>query len=299
MTRLLVHIGHHKTGTSWLQQVLFPQHPLFVPLVDSAAPWNDALMRALVAVRSGDFDAASASRLLQERISRAQIRHGQIGVVSAERLSGHPLSGGYDSHAIAGRIHQIAPDALVFGVVRGQRSMIRSSYQQLVMEGFPGTIEQWLFAETWKGTGFRWEYYEFDRLLRRYQALFGPEQVLFMRYEGLIAEPGLFIRQLTEFCGLPEPAGLQDGRVNQSLGCLGTRVFRHLNHLRRTELNRFPMVALPHAVFPATKRALRLIERLTGSKDLLLPQGLEQEIEHRYAESNARLAALIDRVESK
>ncbi len=125
------------------------------------------------------------------------------------------------------------------------------------------------------------------------------QQVLFMRYEGLLADPALFVRQLTGFCGLPEPAGLQDGRVNLSLGRLGTRVLRRLNHLRRTELNRLPVVALPQGVFPAAKRALRLAERLFGSSDLRLPQGLEQEIERRYAESNARLAALIDRTESK
>ena len=72
----------------------------------------------------------SSSRSLQRIVDE-----GLSPVVSFERFSGNPFSGGYDSKEIADRLVQVFPDARVLVVVREQRSMIVSTYKQYVREG--------------------------------------------------------------------------------------------------------------------------------------------------------------------
>jgi hypothetical protein len=42
-SRWFIHIGHHKTGSSWMQQVLFTKEHGFCLLNDYQEPWKDAL----------------------------------------------------------------------------------------------------------------------------------------------------------------------------------------------------------------------------------------------------------------
>jgi hypothetical protein len=62
-------------------------------------------------------------------------RGGLIPMVSSERLSGNPHSGGYDSAVLAERLHQVFPGARVLVMIREQRSMILSSWAQYVRVG--------------------------------------------------------------------------------------------------------------------------------------------------------------------
>ena len=63
------------------------------------------------------------------------VDEGLSPVVSFERFSGNPFSGGYDSKEIADRLVRVFPDARVLVIVREQRSMIVSTYKKYVREG--------------------------------------------------------------------------------------------------------------------------------------------------------------------
>ncbi|HMZ72024.1 MAG TPA: sulfotransferase [Pseudomonadales bacterium] len=291
---LLFHIGYHKTGTSWLQQLFFPGHPALVPLIDSAQPWNDPLMRALVAVSERSFDPVHARALLDARLLDARLLPGQVAVVSAERLSGHPYSGGYDSFAIARRLHAVAPQAKIVGLVREQRAMIRSVYKQMVAEGFTASLEEWLAMQPWKGTrGFDWTYYEYDKLVQHYQELFGREQTLFLPHEWLRRERSLFLAELCAFCGVAHQDEWPEQEVNSSLGAPGTALLRRLNRLRRSELNPDPCLVLPAVVTDNLRRGLRKVEQWLDANDIRLDAATEQKIIDYYRPANQRLAELL------
>lgn len=67
-------------------------------------------------------------------------------VLSAERLSGNPHSGGYDSLQTAKRLHRLFPQAKVLVVVREQTEEILSCYNQYVRAG---GVLPYRFAPTW------------------------------------------------------------------------------------------------------------------------------------------------------
>src|SRR4051794_7076464 len=115
-----VHIGYHKTASTWLQREVFPRHARLHPYVEGRV-WNDPFLRCIVAESDGEFDAGAARATYESGLLRLGSLSGDdVVVVSAERLSGHAASGGYDTFRIAERLHATLPSARVLMVVRNQ-----------------------------------------------------------------------------------------------------------------------------------------------------------------------------------
>ena len=215
-----------------------------------------------------------------------------VVVVSAERLSGHAASGGYDAYRIAQRLHATLPEARVLIVVRSQIDMIESEYRQLVGEGYPGRISSLWSSDAWKTTAFDLGHYEYDGLVREYQDRFGTEHVAVFTYEGIVAERARFLDRLAEFLGVA-PFVLAGGgnarEVHPGLPNRGLGLLRAMNHLRRSELNRFPIVDLgDHWRGPIAAVGRRLPRRRH-----LIPAAKRAELAARYRDSNDRLAKLV------
>ena len=95
MSRLLVHIGYHKTATNWLQRELFGRpdcgfHALRFPPVDGT-PAVKRGSSAFTNTHPLRFDADAVRRDLRARLDAAP---DGCHVISNERLSGYPDAGG-------------------------------------------------------------------------------------------------------------------------------------------------------------------------------------------------------------
>jgi hypothetical protein len=289
---LVVHIGFHKTGTTWLQQAVFPSHPRLYPYVSDRV-WNDPFLRCIVADSDREFDPERAREAYEAGLLRSgALPPDRVAVVSAERLSGHAASGGYDTFRIAHRLRAVVPEARVLIVVRSQIDMIESEYRQLVGEGYRGRLSSLWSSDAWKRVQFDLGHYEYDTLVQEYQQLFGTENVGVFTYEGLVADRTRYLDRLAVFFGVerfdlgPAAAELDvhPGLPNRGLGLL-----RSLNHFRRTELNPFPVVDI--GVWwrgPIVAVARRLPRRRH-----LIPEALRAELAERYREPNDRLAKLV------
>lgn len=292
---LVFHIGYHKTATSWLQQSYFREHPEIALLSNSEQPWEDRLLSYLIATRDTDFDPEFARTLLQERVRAAgdTIAGRKLLLISAERLSGHPFSGGYDSVRTARRIAATFDDAKVVCVVRDQRDMVWSVYKQLVFEGYPGTLHQLMQLRSWKTTSFDLAYFEYDRLISQYLTLFGKGRVCVLQYELMRRDIGTFLGRLCAFLGVdcvePQRAA---ARVNPSLPDASIGLARRLNYFRKSELYPFPMLDLGGRYARLRKIAVKLAQQapwLASRRDARLLH----ELGPRFSESNARLERLL------
>lgn len=133
---MLIHIGFHKTGTSWLQQTLFATDPF-------VTPWRSREIAAQIILPNElSFDSAEALRALEDVAESGGGSTGRelLRVLSWERLSGSPHAGGFDAAQIAGRLHEMYPDARVLIGVREQRSMTLALYRQYVRDGGGGHV---------------------------------------------------------------------------------------------------------------------------------------------------------------
>jgi len=100
VTDVLIHIGYHKSGSSWLQQHLFSRESAGFGWLGKTA---GSPVRRFVDDDPLDFDASSLRQALEPLLEGPRGR-GLLPVLSMERLSGHPFSGGYDCKEIADRL---------------------------------------------------------------------------------------------------------------------------------------------------------------------------------------------------
>lgn len=255
----IVHVGYHKTGTSWLQKHLFRTEDRGFARLLLSSRHSDFIW-----VDEFDFDPARYRAEFGPAIAQARAA-GRVPIVSSERLSGNPHSGGYDSRRLADRLHAVFPDARILIAIREQRGVILSTYGQYVRAGGVCSLRDYL-----RGPGdsrlpwFRLSYFRYDRLVRYYQSLFGREQVLVEAYEHFREDPEAYVRRVCDFCGVVVKDDLPYRQVkNPGLGPLALGLQRRLNpFVVRDSLNGNSALAIPLLRGPS-RALLRGFDRLS------------------------------------
>lgn len=287
--QLLLRIGYHKTGTTWLQREVFSS---------SAAGFSQlGGAQRLIAVNAFSFKPRKVRKQMERRIGEVLDR-GLTPVLSSERLSGAPHFGGYDSEIIADRLAAVFPNSRIMVVIREQKEMFLSIYKQYIRRGGAASLRQYLAAprDGYWMPQFRFEYLEYHRLISRYQDLFGARNVLVLPYELLRSRPGDFLAKVSGFMDMP-PAEPRNRPMNVSLSALSLSLRRHAN--RYVVLD--PVNPAPPFDFP---RSHEILERSCRAVDAIAPKSLlerherrwrhraAREVGNRYSHSNARTAAL-------
>lgn len=297
---ILLHIGFHKAGSTWLQQTLFEDERAgFVPRGD--AP-RHRLVEEFVVPDALGFDPAPLIERYAPAVERARAA-GRTVALSHERFSGYPSSGGRDRGLIAERLATVFPDARILIIVREQRSLIRSMYSQHVTDGGVESVARFLRTPEpglVRKPSFGLACYEFDLLVGAYQRLFGRDRVLVLPVEMLAADPAGFAGAITGFCGHPAPPLETVERANTARPLLMQQVQRPLNFLfYHNELSPGALVHVPrfHKRYARTRRAFELLSPrwLEKRLDRRLRRSIEAFVGNHYAASNARTEQLIGR----
>jgi len=296
VTTPLIHIGYHKTGTTWLQAFVF----------DDAArgyvsPWTRGEMIERIALtKSLAYDAAAVREWLAPGLEDARSR-GLVPALSAERFSGNPHSGGYDSALIAARFAEALPGARVLAIVREQRAMIASCYKQYVRVGGVCSAGAYLNPPLLgrpRVPLFDPDFFRYDLLIAKHRELFGEERVLALPFEHLKQDPAGFVRRISEFAGAPDPGEIPREKKNVALSALACSVKRQFNrYLVRDALNPAAPVSNPR-VGGALQRAFEAADRLTPRpvrrwSESRLRRRVDEIARGRYAESNRRLGEMM------
>lgn len=290
----LIHLGLHRTGTTWLQQGLFAATgPAFHPALSL-----EQAIDLLVRPHPLAWDPAPAREAVVAGIAEARRRH-RVPVVSCEELSGNPHAGNRNALTILERIGEVIPDARILLVVRRQPELVLSNHRQYVARGGTRSLAAHLSPDpSWfRIPRLAPEPFEFDRLATRCVERFGKDRVLVRCHEHLAEDPIGFLRRIAEFAGASiDEDGLRrlpQERVNASPSGLRIAIQRRTNRwLMRDDVNpeapfrswRFrnllawsDRVLLRHVAGPLDRRDRRLVETWCRG---------------RFAASNARLAAL-------
>lgn len=297
---ILLHIGMHKTGSTWLQNDIFasaahgfttatgaPRHGLVADFVTPDAFHYDA-QAVREAYSDHHCDAAENDLTL---------------VLSHERFSGYPSSGGHDRRLIADRLFATFPEARVLIVLREQRALIRSMYSQHITDGGTGSIKQFLDTPEpalGRRPGFRLSFYEFDRTIAYYRSIFGSDRVLALPFEMLSENPVGFVGEIQNFCSIARTDVGAVKRVNERRPLVMQLVQRPLNALFfHNELS-------PGALFHISRfakrygRTRKLFEAITPawlekSMQAKLKRTIDRHVGDYYVESNRKTEQLIGR----
>lgn len=304
MSPVLVHVGYHKAASTWLQRELFVDRTGYRWL--GKRPRSHPVRR-LVRERPLEFDADDVRRAFEPLIADAE-QAGLVPVVSFERLSGHPFSGGFDVDLVGERVAQVFPDARVLIVVREQRSMILSTYKQYVQVGGAAPLRHFLDPPVGRSLRvplFDARYFEYDHLVRHYDGLFGAERVLTLPFELFVRDGRAFVERIAELGGRPIAEDAVESlrfrrRSNRARSALTIAAVRRLNRFTpHTELNPAPAAEWRSAARLSEwlQRTEALDRRLTRELEARSQERLRRAVADwagdRYAESNRRLADLI------
>lgn len=291
---ILVHVGLHKCGSTWLQKNLFVSDKYgFV------APWGSmshAAVTNFVEVDPLCFDSKEVRKEFYQSLKMYDAEF-KVAVVSHEALSSRPHHGKYYAPYAAERIKSVFPEAKILFIFREQPSIIYSLYVEHIRNGGKHTFEEFIGTDREK-PGWsplcKLSFFEFDRLLDMYNDIFGSVNVLALPLELLRINPEKFVGDIFSHVNLPS-ASLETRKIiNVGMGVATTEIFRLSNNfIRKDALGR----SIPIS-FKVRDRISRRIEKLTpNSLQVLLKRKrldvLDKRIGGFFGRSNKRLNSIL------
>ena len=228
MKRPLLHVGYHKTGTTWLQNRFFIPEYGYGKILD-----HDAVSALIVDAHES---ARDAERLVAAAAGAARRwSPDTVPVVSSEILCGNPFHGGAGGAENARLLAAAFPDARILITIREQKRMLTSVYMQYLSRG--GTLPpEGFFAEE-NAPGyprFRAEHFRYDWLIGLYRDLFGAGNVLVLTQEEMARDLAGFLAKLSAFAEAPRQDGFpaSAARSGASHPEAAAPLLRRINHFR-------------------------------------------------------------------
>jgi hypothetical protein len=295
--RPIVHIGYHKTATTWFQREVYPRavSHRWIP--------REVARKALLDPFGLSFDADEARRQLCDPNDKRPV------VICEENLSGYIHNGGLRglmAPEAARRIKRLYPDAHIVILTRAQTTMIATTYIQYVRGGgtygprrylFPGHYLLGALRHTYKSPRFAFEHFEYDRLVAFYDELFGRENVTVQPYEELRHDAKAFLSRMEADLGLlVDPGAVGHEPVNRSFGRITVLAGRLLGlFTARSVVDKAYLFNIP-GLYELRRPVLNALGKFEGpgAPEKVLGRALIEHIWTRYAASNRRLARLRD-----
>ncbi len=240
--RIILHVGLHKTATTFLQERVFPNLPgvAFVHPLHRPQPGDGPIERFMLELffrNAASIDLARHAEEIGEWLAGVDA---PTVLISSEAIVGWPIENHSNFAVNADMLHALFPNAQIWLVVRRQDKWVESAYAQLLKAGFSTSIERYL---NWDGQSFdRYnvglyngpnvdardlDWGAFDRWYRR---SFGKDAVLTLPFELFADDSAAFLRAFYEFAGI-EGGVFPDTseRVNERWSPLASTVARMAN----------------------------------------------------------------------
>jgi len=196
MKSIFIHIGYHKTASTYLQKHFFPKLPVnFIFLKDKKI--KDLL-------QSRKFKKKTFLNWLKRKIKKKYgSKNYSLTIISQEQLSGHAHGNKkINPKIVAQNLKTAFPRAKILIVIRNQLDYLLSIYAyRIAVKGYEiRSLNQFLKEEGKQGLFKKLEY---DRLVKEYLTLFTKKNVLLLPMEMLKNSPQQFQQKITDFIDLP------------------------------------------------------------------------------------------------
>jgi hypothetical protein len=290
MKKILLHVGYHKTGTTWLQRDFFIEKYGYTQIAS-----HEEVSERVVDADEFDRRAEPLRALIAERARRVEDR--TVPVISSETLCGNPFYGGTGATTYARTLAEAVPDARVLITVREQFRMLTSVYMQYISRGGTKRPEAFFLEGNAPGYArFSAAHFRYHRLVRLYRDIFGPDNVLVLTQERMAGDLAGYLATLAAFAESPVREGLPGKAVRsgQSYPEAAAPLLRRINHLRGGAASPEPLIDLGGLGDTLYRGAGKLAH---GPAGRLLPAGRVGAIARarfagRFADSNRALAGM-------
>lgn len=222
MARIVIHIGSHKTGTTYLQQGFVAlRQPLLAVGFDDPSEWQDHLdgHDTLVGLAAGD--GAALARLAAIGVTAA--REGRAVLLSSEKFE-HLDDSAVGRLAGALRGHAVE----IVYVARHWSGLLPSAWQEQIKQGGSETYPEFLLSHFAQPADSRLP--SPMGVLGRYAAAFGRDAIRLVDDDRLVGGGGdLLGLVLDALLRVPVLPSSQGRRVNAALAAVEVEVIRVVN----------------------------------------------------------------------
>ena len=223
--KIYFHIGFHKTGTTYLQNNVFP-NITGVSYVPRFAGLD--LLNGLI--NHENYKKEQTLKLLMPYVKE------DVVVISFEGLVGQPF---YSNTELSLRIAQrisLFENPHVIVTIRRQENIIDSLYRQFIQQGGKEYFVDFIDEEN---QIFDFDYCDYNRLISAYEKFIGTENISIFTQEELKQNPNETISRLLNVLGksksqLEKASG---GHGNISMSNMSINLMRFLNRFSSSSIN--------------------------------------------------------------
>jgi len=212
MSKIFLHVGLHKTGTTFLQKNIFPN------LENTVVYYNKQPVK--------DKDKDKTVIISEEGFTHSMRRDNKVKWYREYTAKELQKLYGKDSYVIL--------------VLRDKKGLVKSLYSQYVKSGGIYRFQRWYNKYFDEGT------LDYQHLIDLYNSLF--KKLLVLSFEQFKKDKNSFIKNICKFIDKPIPI-YQDKIINNSLKGWKMRFIRFVNIFFATPMNPLPAV-LPHCMHP-------------------------------------------------
>jgi hypothetical protein len=273
-------VGHHKSGTTALYEMLRRHPQIFMPALKEPRFFaTDLRFR---------FEPAASGRLPQTLEEYLTLFEG----ATPEQRVGEASPSYLTSHTAASAIAAVQPAARCIAILREPASFVRSLHLQLVQERVEAEpdLRRAISKEGVVRDGRRVlrysDHVHYVEQLRRFHAVFPPEQVLVLIYDDFRLDNEAAVRTVLRFLDVDDSAPIEVAEANPSVGA---RSLRGDGLVRALYGGGGPLArALSGAVKALVPRRLRegplrtLRRRVVYAKPPPVDESLATELRRRY-----------------
>jgi len=259
----LIHLGYPKTGTTWVQDVLFAN---LSGLKNIGKPYdvNEVfikLFNQIVSESSLTFSVEQYKIEILQALKARGIEPKSKTTISFELFSGD-LYSGFGATRTLERIHAIFNPATVLITIREQTAVIESLYKFYVAGGGSLTIQDFLYHRNSPGVDYFGNLnlvskFMYDVYIKKCIKIFGKEKVLVVPFEKLIQCPTEFITNILAPLGLADEfddISLVSNKKRGGISYLGTGIWRRLNQIFATNDSDSTLFGPYRVLFPHIRR---------------------------------------------
>ncbi|HEX5116910.1 MAG TPA: sulfotransferase [Pseudonocardiaceae bacterium] len=247
MRDVILHVGIHRTGTTFLQKHYFPflEGVHFVHqevYSDPPADSTTGLLKRIVDTNPLFLDLAAEQEALERSLAPAEQ---STVVISMEQWFGSLWYGFYNNLDNSQKFKYLFPEARIILTIRRQDMLLESLYRQILRGYAYPTVDTFLnladgrFLELDQGhrsfPSVSPRTLDFYPYFRNYSSLFGEENVLVLPFERMIQDPDGFFETLCGFIGTEPYRPDMTQRVHESYSLLSSRIALALNKFVRVD----------------------------------------------------------------
>jgi len=239
---LVLHVGYHKTATTFLQKLVFPKQqqvlyagrPFRTKAIGDFFLYNQFTNPLL-------FDPAVARERFYNAIgdwvtsSNQSLSEKKALLVSHESLHSGPDWFGSEVMMMSQRLKNTFPDARIVIGIRNQVSYIESNYKEYLLHG--GKLRFKRFME--ETFAFRYGLLpklHYDKVIGQYMDLFGKDRVHIYLIEELKEDLAATVNKMMQFMGAESSSDFRSENVNMGLSRMSSGLLRVVNTVMASDL---------------------------------------------------------------